>query len=147
MSKNDGGPALAVFSGKCMQGSCGQPVGFNDMGGSPLHVGDIVQTFTVIKRESEDGEWLDMIGDMLTVVVSDAWTSFGDGRHERKDGDESFFVMGIRTVPMGDPGAWRVRLVKSHAHVIDGEHWPQYGFNYGPSPADAMLAERAKDQP
>ena len=55
-----------------MNGICGQPVGFNDMAGNPLHVGDIVQTFTVTKRESEHGEWLDMIGDMLTVVVSDA---------------------------------------------------------------------------
>lgn len=128
---------LAIFSGNCLQGICGEPAGFKDMDGKPLHVGDIVQTFTVARREDDDGEWLDFMGDKLTAVVSDAWESTFDGdemTYQRKPEGGSCYVMGIRSIPMDQPGEWRVRLVKSHRDVIDGEHWPAYGFRYGPAP-------------
>lgn len=126
---NDGG-ALAVFSGKCLKGYCGTPAGFSDMNGKPLHVGDIVLTFTVKEWAGGDDSWLEYFPDGLTVVVSDEWTSYTDGTHARNDGQPEYFVMGIKGVPMDEPGQWRVMLVKSHADVIDGERWPDYGFNY-----------------
>jgi hypothetical protein len=142
-TKDTGGSAfpLAVFSGDCLAGVCGEAVGFNDMAGEPLHVGDIVQTFTVIDRKDGDCEWLDMMGDKLTVVVSDEWESFSDGSLVRKPDHDGFYVMGIKSIPMDEPGNWRVRLVKSHKDVIEGERWPAYGFNYRPVPLAARKEE------
>lgn len=123
-----------MFSGDCIKGICGEAVGFCDMAGEPLHVGDIVQTFVVKERKGDGCEWLDMMGDKLTVVVSDEWSTYSDGRHLRNKDGRGYFVMGIASVPMDDPGHWRVRLVKSHRDVIEGERWPAYGFNYRAAP-------------
>lgn len=128
---------LGIFSGNCLLGICGEPAGFKDMDGKPLHVGDIVQTFTVARREDDDGEWMDFMGDNLTAVVSDEWESTRHGDtmvYQRKSGGGRYYVMGIRSIPMDQPGQWRVRLVKSHRDVIDGEHWPDYGLRYGQAP-------------
>lgn len=125
---------LAVFSGRCCKGVIGTPVEFKDMNGVALHVGDIVQTFTVKSCEDDDGEWLEMMGASLTAVVDDEWISYSDGTHIKNPSPRSPYVMGISSVPMHEPGKWRVRLVKSHRSVIEGEHWPEYGFSYRAAP-------------
>ncbi|HEY9462832.1 MAG TPA: hypothetical protein VIR54_07065 [Vicinamibacterales bacterium] len=119
---------LVVFSGKCRKCDVGQPVGFTDMRGEALYTGDIVVTFTVRER---DEAWLDYFPDGLTVVVNDQYRHHPEGAPlpdstPYSDG----YVMGIRSVPMDEPGQWRVLRVKPYADVIEGEHWPAYGFSY-----------------
>lgn len=124
---------LAVFSGKCLMALCGTDTGFKDMRGQPLLTGDIVCIFTV-REYAQDGEtWAEMYPNGLTAVVSDEWTSYSDGTHQRKDGSPEFFVMGIKNVPLDGPGVWRVMKVKGHEDVVSGEHWRSFGFNYAPA--------------
>ena len=111
--------AMYVYSGKCRQGRVGQPTAFEDMYEHPLFVGDIV----CIAHE-------DATPDHLTVVVSDEFTTYSDCEHRVKDGPVEHFVMGIKSVPLDEAGAWRVLRVKDHADVIDGEHWRKFGFRY-----------------
>lgn len=130
---------LAVFSGDCLQAICGISTGFKDMRGSELRTGDIVCVFTV-REYGQDGErWAEMPPDGLTAVVSDEWTTYTDGSFRRKDGAPEFFVMGIKSVPLDEPGVWRVMKVKDYEDVVAGEHWRAYGFNYRPVP-DAVRA-------
>jgi hypothetical protein len=149
VSARDGGPALAVFSGVCLEAVCGTPIGANDMHGEPLHTGDIVSIFTVDERITEYGPSVEHFPDGLTVVVSDEWTTYSNGTYVRKDGAPEFFIMGIKSVPLRDPGEWRVIKVKSYEDVLLGERWPAYGFNYGevPTAVHAMLSAREAKQP
>lgn len=123
---------MYVYSGGFRQGLCGTPTGFKDMYDKPLFVGDIVVNFTISNGVFES------LGGM-TVVVSDKYTSYTDGTHTEKDGQEEFYVMGIKTAwPETDDAEetdwrkkrWAVLKVKDHADVVDGEHWRGFGFNY-----------------
>jgi hypothetical protein len=121
--------ALGVFSGRCLQAVCGKATSFNDINGEPLRTGDIVMIFSV--RE-DDGD-PDYFPKGLTAVVSDEFTSYATGegtRHERNPGPPGYFVMGIKDVPLDGEGNWRVMKVKGFEDVVEGEHWPQYGFSY-----------------
>lgn len=96
---------LYVYSGKVRLCSCGRPAGFKDIADDPLFTGDIVITYT----DSYGPQW-------LTVIVS--------------EGDETY-PMGLKTVPMDEPGQWRVKRLKEFKDVVAGEHWPAWGFSYG----------------
>jgi hypothetical protein len=115
---------MYVYSGECRLCDVGVYSGFSDAAGIPLSTGDIVLTYT----ENEMG--CRFVGG-LSVVVSDQYTTFSGGRHEIKNGDVEFFVMGVRGVDLiNAPGEWKVHLVKSHEDVINGEHWKDYGFSF-----------------
>jgi hypothetical protein len=110
---------MYVYSGKCRLCECGLATEIRDIGGNVLRTGDIVISFTDTYTPSN-----------LTVVVSDQFQSYTDGRHEQKDGDQVFFVMGIKNVPIHEGGEWQVLRVKEYTDVLDGEHWPAYGFRF-----------------
>ena len=129
---------VAVFSGECLVAVCGLPTGFRDMCGYELFTGDIVVVFTV-REYGDDRESLDYLPSGLTAVVSDEWVTTrellsGERTYRRKEGAPEFFVMGIKNVPMDEPGQWRVMRVKEWSDVIEGERWPAYGFSYQPVP-------------
>jgi hypothetical protein len=142
---------LAIFSGECLLAVCGLPIGFRDMHGTELFTGDIVLIFTV-RQCGDDPEALSYLPDHLTAVVSDEWATFNTGRDERdfirKGGSPEFFVMGIKSVPLHEPGEWRVMRVKRWSDVIAGEHWTDYGFNYRtlPEQVRAAIAAATGDQ-
>lgn len=97
------------------------------MADKPLHTGDIVITYSV------DKFGVSYISGM-TVVVSDQYQTYNDGsedgKHVEKEGDLDFFVMGIRSVDLGNDTMWKVLKIKGFESVINGEHWPDYGFCY-----------------
>lgn len=112
-----------VMSGKCRLCTTGHPAGFRDLEGKPLFTGDIVAIFT----DGGDGA---KEAHSLTAVVRDQFASFSDGTFIARDEPGDCFVMGIKSVPMDDPGHWRVWKLKDHRDVIPGEHWTAYGFSY-----------------
>lgn len=118
---------LSVFSGKCLMAVCGEPTGICDTAGTLLFTGDIVIVF------SED-----YVPDGLTAVVSDQWQSYSDGNIKKLNDSPTYFVMGIKSVPLNEDGEWRVLRVKSFSDCIEGEHWPAYGFNYSQTPEQAI---------
>lgn len=95
---------MYVYSGQVRLCETGIEAGFADTHSQPLVTGDIVIIFTD-----------DYVPSHLTVVVAD---------------EEGPYVMGIKGVPMHDPGQWRVLRVKSAADVIEDERWPAWGFSY-----------------
>ena len=119
--------ALKVHSGKCCLCDVGVAIGHQDYNGIELHTGDIVTTW--------HGTWIDTDcefwdgGDQLTVVVIDQYQTYSDGAVVLREGPHVPFVMGIRDCGFSHP-EWRVRLVKKFSDVVDGEHWPAYGFSY-----------------
>jgi hypothetical protein len=115
---------LAVYSGKCLQGICGEASGLEDRDRKPLFIGDIVIVSTI-----DSYGVCDNYG--LSVVVCNKYESYQNGRIEVKD-ESKYFVMGIANVDFmeKDSNEWIVKKVKSYADCIDGEHWRAYGFNY-----------------
>jgi hypothetical protein len=120
---------LCVFSGKCLEGICGEDTGMKDMHGENLFVGDIVGVYT------ECSEGYLTINSGLTVVVDGQYTSYSGG-NTVKTVQPDYFVMGIKSVQFehknnsGYGTNWRVQKIKSFEDVIDREHWTAYGFNY-----------------
>lgn len=103
---------LTVFSGEVKMAECGELTPYFDMAGKQLRTGDIVVTFTEL-----------YVPDELTVVVKNQGNSW-----EAEFPD--FYVMGIASVPLNEDGEWKVRKLKDHSDVIEGESWTAYGFNY-----------------
>lgn len=118
---------LKVFSGKCCLCDVGVDISQKDYMGESLHTGDIVMVWhgEFIGTESEC--WYPSGG--LTVVVSDQYQSFSNGSVVQKDDAPEPFVMGIKTCGFDDP-EWQIHIVKKFRDVVDGEHWPAYGFSY-----------------
>lgn len=79
-----------------------------------LHTGDIIllRHGSHIGTDNETWDWT----DSLSAVVTDLET----GEH---------YPMGIRSCGF-DHREWDVVIVKKWNHVVTGEHWPAYGFNY-----------------
>jgi hypothetical protein len=122
---------LEIFSGQVSMGLCGEPVGFTDMGGKPLHVGDVVLTFTASPHGAPEEPYMQHWPEGMTAVVD---------RGEKFGAVSRYFVMGIASVPMDDPGEWRVLKVKSFDEVVPGEHWRSYGFSYREAAPQAEAA-------
>lgn len=95
---------MYVYSGLVRVCEIGLAAGFSDTHAVPLVTGDIVIMFTD-----------QYVPSHLSVVVTD---------------ESGPFVMGLKSVPMHDPGQWRVLRVKAAADVIEGERWPDWGFSY-----------------
>jgi hypothetical protein len=97
--------ALVVYSGMVPMGLVGTPTGLKDLRGEPLMIGDIV---TIFKGDYFDGT--------ITCVVAD---------------NESHFIMGLKDASQRpDYDGWSVMRIKSCQHVINGESWPSWGFNF-----------------
>ncbi len=139
-TKNTG--ELYVYSGECNMGRVGDPVGENDANGKPLYVGDIVQLVEGRCIGTDIESWMPL--DRLTAIVSDQFVTYQDDIMELKEGDPEYFCMGIKSCGIDNP-KWQIWIVKSHRDVIEGEHWPNFGFSYRRSAmADAMLKARGK---
>jgi len=110
---------MFVYSGNCRLCDVGSSTPIFDCKGQRLFTGDIVIIFTE--------NWTP---DHLTVIVSDQYQSYSDGTHVVKDGDLSYFAMGIKSVDFTETGEWNVLRVKEQSDVIPGEHWQAYGFSY-----------------
>ena len=110
---------MFVYSGKCRLCETGKPTPIFDRSGRRLHTGDIV----MISTES-------YIPEGLTVVVSDQFQSYSDGTHVERENGVTYFVMGIKGSGSNDDGHWNILRTKSHSDVVDGEHWPEYGFSF-----------------
>ena len=110
---------MFVYSGNCRLCDVGRSTPIFDASGHRLFTGDIVLVFTK-----------EYTPESLTVIVSDQYQSYSDGTHVAKEGDLSFFAMGIKSVTLGEDGEWNVLRVKEQADVIPGERWKAYGFNY-----------------
>lgn len=108
---------LKVYSGQCPMCNVGNPTDLKDANNQPLFTGDIVALI------SQDIHYRNVCG--ITVIVSNQFQAYSDGT-----GDLTPFVMGIRSVDVGNDPHWEVHLVKSHKDVIEGEHWKAYGFHY-----------------
>lgn len=99
---------MKIYSGSVCMGECGVPVA------DGLHTGDIVQIWHADSDDPDRCIWTPI--ERLSAVVTDMDT----GEH---------FVMGIKACGFSDP-QWRVVVVKKWSDVVDGEHWPAYGFRY-----------------
>ena len=115
---------MYVYSGKRRLCDAGVSTGYSDAHGKPLYTGDIVVSYTV-----DEAQGFAYLGG-LTVVVSDKYTTYSNGEHVKKEGDPEFYVMGIRDVSLVDKSGWRVMKLKGFESVINGEHWPDYGFSF-----------------
>ena len=115
---------MYIYSGNCRLCDTGTKVGLKDWCGEELHTGDIVVLY---HNDAQAGG--------LTVVVSDQYTTFSDYRESAtykhvENLSPSPFIMGIKDAQLDEEGAWKCIKVKGFESVIDGEHWPDYGFNY-----------------
>lgn len=117
---------LKVLSGKCVLCDVGLPAKAKDCRGVDIHTGDIVIIWHGSYVGTELEEW--QPGDGMTVVVADQYQSYSNGDIKRT-GDINPFVMGIKDCGFNHP-EWRVRVVKKYHDVIEGEHWPEFGFSY-----------------
>lgn len=119
---------LRIYSGNCRQSDVGLATGIKDIDGNDLYTGDIVTLW-------HQTDWDDVAYSRgITVVTSDQWQSYSDGSHVEKTDALQFFVMGVKSVSIGEDKEWLVKRVKSFNDVINGEHWKDYGFNFREEP-------------
>lgn len=121
---------LQVFSGNCCKCDVGVEVGAKDYMGEEIHTGDIVMVWHGEYIGTDIECWYPSGG--LTIVVSDQYQTTSDGRsfvHIENEGKPIPFVMGIAGCGFDHP-EWQIHTVKKFSDVIDGEHWPAYGFSY-----------------
>lgn len=111
---------LCVFSGACFYGEVGQPTDLFDLAGNRLHVGDIVQAYKTLSNYRADP----------SVVVQDGFTHYQGGEVLRTAIKDRFFVMGLKSVCLEKDRSWEFNMLKKHTHIIEGEKWPDYKFNY-----------------
>lgn len=109
--------ALHVFSGQCEHGKCGIKTHIIDDYDNQLRVGDIVVT----THRDEFGVNCDY---SLTVVVDDRPNL--DGSTEKGKP----FVMGLAKIDWPADKDWFIMRVKKFEDVLEGEKWPNFGFNF-----------------
>lgn len=119
--------SLKIFSGNCCMCDTGIPTGEKDIHGRELFTGDVVQLWHVNCEGTEFEQMLPEDG--LTAIVAEQYSSFQGKAPEVINENPTPFTMGIKAIGV-QGGKWRVSLVKSHKHVVVGEHFPQFGFNY-----------------
>jgi hypothetical protein len=104
--------SLHVFSGKVDLGKIGILSAVKDYRGEDLYVGDIILT------QYSDKFGVNYVGGLTCIVQSEGIT----------------FVMGIRdkciSGEINQEFGWQVVKVKSWKDIVDGESWPDFGFNY-----------------
>ena len=124
---------MNVYSGECEHGECGKETALSDNAGNNLRVGDIVM---VSSRNSIGGPW----HHGLSVVVENRPLLVGRAI------SPDFFVMGIASVDINTSEEWVVTRVKKWEYVLDGESWPEYGFNYRTSnPTGHLRPDSGRD--
>ena len=99
---------MKIYSGDVCMGEIGAHVR------DGIQTGDIIQLWHKEYAGTEHECWEPV--EHLTAVVTDPES----GEH---------YAMGIRSCGF-DHSEWSVRVVKKWSDVIDGEHWPAYGFRY-----------------
>jgi hypothetical protein len=120
---------LAIFSGDCFLGHCGEETDLKDADGKPLFVGDIVFNYAE-----------NYIPKNFTVVARDGFRTFTNGKIEQ-DINGKPFIMGIKNADLTE---WNVSKVKDHSDCIAGEHWREFGFNYRAWDGDRWVAKAGK---
>lgn len=109
---------MNIYSGKCLMGRCGLETNIKDALHNELFVGDIV---ALVNDYGFMG---------LTAIVEDGIETYSDGNILIPEGSTEKFVMGIKSVNIGEDDGWWIVRSKPHYCVVDGENWPEYGFNY-----------------
>ncbi len=121
---------MKIFSGECCLCDTGIPTGELDWNRNELYTGDIVQLWHGSYLNTDQEQWLPENG--LTVIVANQYTTTIINHkvvHKLIDENPIPYTMGIKNIGVqGDD--WRVLRVKSHKDVINGEHWPEFGFNF-----------------
>lgn len=129
---------LKVFSGECCFCDVGIDAGHKDVAGKPLHTGDIVLVYFGDYIGTDVEEWRPCGG--LTAIVAGQYQSYQDGSIELRSATPRPFAMGIKDAGF-DSEHWQIHRVKAFADVVEGEHWPEFGFSYRRSEkADAAKA-------
>lgn len=118
---------MRIFSGSSCFCDTGMPANEEDMHGNDLFSGDIVQLWHGEYLGSESEEWMPSSG--LTAIVGRQYQSYSNGTIETLTDKPRLFTMGIADNGIQNE-EWRVSLVKSHRHIIAGERFESYGFNY-----------------
>jgi hypothetical protein len=118
---------LKVFSGECCKCDAGTPIAEKCQSGADLHTGDIVLLWHGEYLETEIECWYP--NEYLTVIVTDQYTSYSDGSIVKNTDDKQPYAMGIKSCGFNAP-EWRIQLVKKWSDVVEGEHWPAFGFSY-----------------
>jgi hypothetical protein len=116
---------MYLYSGKCRQCKTGIPTALTDINDKPLFTGDIVMLLLKPSWYTENEPYCP---EGLTTITANHYTTYSDGSHVENTQDLEPFVMGIKSEQLG--GKWHVLKVKSYQDVVDGEHWPEFGFNY-----------------
>lgn len=121
---------MRIFSGACCVCNTGISTGELDWNGNELYTGDIVQIWHGDYLDTDQEQWLPENG--LTVIVANQYTTTIINHqvvHKLIDENPIPYTMGIKNIGVqGDD--WRVLRVKSHKDVVNGEHWPEFGFNF-----------------
>lgn len=119
---------MHVYSGVCRMCDVGIPSGmFCYKTEEELFTGDIVLLYSV-EYAGTDFEFWNCYG--LTVIVADQYTTYNGGDIiEVNPLPFKPFCMGVKSVDFPSD-QWKLQRIKSFVDVIDGEHWPKYGFNY-----------------
>lgn len=134
---------LMVHSGECCLCQVGLETGATDFKGREVHTGDIVSLYRI--EDGEDGQ-IELVTP-LTVVIADQFQSFSNGAVRLVERPMQFFAMGIKSAGLSSPD-WQVAIAKKYHDVVDGEHWPAWGFSYHPNDAaDAVLASQPGGSP
>ncbi|MDQ0068308.1 hypothetical protein J2W34_000082 [Variovorax boronicumulans] len=107
--------AMHVFTGANYDfGEVGVEIGKKDSFGKVLHTGDIVMLAHGDYLGTDLESWT--YDNLLSVIVTEPETGVP-------------FVMGIKDCGFEHP-EWRIQIVKKFGDVVDGERWPDWGFNY-----------------
>lgn len=118
---------MKVFSGKCCLCDVGFPSGIKDFRtGDELYTGDIVLLYSVDYPNTDIEHW-NCHG--MTIIVADQYTSYTTGVITPNQTPFKPFCMGVKCVDFPSK-QWKVQLIKSFKDVVDGEHFPSYGFSY-----------------
>lgn len=118
---------MQVWSGKCCLCDVGLPSGLKDFAtDEELHTGDIVVMYAVYWPDTDSESW-NCCG--LSAIVANQYTTYTTGVIEENPLPVQPFCMGLKSVEF-QSDVWKLQLVKKHTDVIEGEHWPAYGFSY-----------------
>lgn len=135
IDRNSDFTVMQVYSGQCCMCDIGIATGSFDMNGEELYTGDIVQVWHGYFIGSDLEEWYPSTG--ITVIAADQYQSHTDGTISVNSLPFRPYTMGIKDIGVcGEE--WKVKLIKSHRMVVDGEKMIDFGINFK-KPTDALL--------